>query len=322
MKLISFFTAFLFLLSISTISFGQETGEDENWLKGFNTEADYMPTLVYWSFERFSLKDIPQAKKKLSIVRQHTPKTEWEGLYYSNAEIGDNKFIWNAAGGFFDFYFYHTLKSFNFGTARDFSGFIELNYEKQTFSQTNKRFASKIKLIKVKVGEKHFLVPENRLQDFCERAAGLSTDSWDFNYYWMKEEDKEKSVFGLPILPAEYRKYLRYPAETKITRIGNRKIIPNEQSTKEYNYDDIHYPVTVNAGKNKNLKTRMNFFVEDLGEWIEITKVSQNKADGFVRRDFDETNKEQCWDSEGGSGQPIPCKQIKVGMKAVTKGSL
>lgn len=317
-----FFASFLFFLSISTAAFGQEAVEDENWLKGFNTEADYMQTLLYWSFERLSLKDVPQAKKRLNIVRQFTPKTQWEGLYYSNIEIGDKKLIWNVEGGFFNFYFYHTLKYFNFGEAEDSSGFIELKYEKQTVSQTNKKAVSKSKLVKVKVGEQHFLVPENRLQDFCERAAGLNIELSDFNYYWMKEEDMKKSVFGLPILPAEYRKFLRYPTEAKIIRVGSRKIIPNEQSSKEYNFDDIHYPVTVNAGKNTNLKPRMNFFVEELGEWIEVTKVSQNKADGFIRRDFDKNNKEQCFDSEGGSGQIIPCKQIKVGMKAKTKGGL
>ncbi len=76
MKVLYFFTAFLILLSISIISFGQETVEDENWLKGFNTEADYMPTLVYWDFERLSLKDIPQAKIRLDSVRKFTPQSE------------------------------------------------------------------------------------------------------------------------------------------------------------------------------------------------------------------------------------------------------
>jgi hypothetical protein len=114
---------------------------------------------------------------------------------------------------------------------------------------------------------------------------------------------------------------LRYPLQAKIISAGSKKIIPNEQSTKEFNFDDIHYPVTLNAGKNKNIKIKMNFFVEDLGEWIEITKVSQTKSIGFIRRDFDENGQEQCRDSEGGSGQLIPCKEIKVGMISKTKAS-
>jgi hypothetical protein len=77
----------------------------------------------------------------------------------------------------------------------------------------------------------------------------------------------------------------------------------------------------LNAGKNKNIKIGMNFFVEDLGEWIQITKVFQKSSIGFIRRDFDENKQEQCRDSERGSGQITPCKEIKIGMKAKTKGS-
>lgn len=65
----------------------------------------------------------------------------------------------------------------------------------------------------------------------------------------------------------------------------------------------------------------MNFFVEDLGEWIEIIKVLQNSSLGFIRRDFNENKQEQCWDSECGSGQLISCKEVKIGMKAKTNGS-
>ncbi|HEX8288082.1 MAG TPA: hypothetical protein VF556_08805 [Pyrinomonadaceae bacterium] len=49
----------------------------------------------------------------------------------------------------------------------------------------------------------------------------------------------------------------------------------------------IYYPTTPNAGKNKNIKIRVNFFVEDLSEWIEITKVFQTKSIVFIKRDFD-----------------------------------
>ena len=63
----------------------------------------------------------------------------------------------------------------------------------------------------------------------------------------------------------------------------------------------------------------MNFFVEELGEWIEITKILQTKSIGIIRRDFDENKKEQCFDSESGSGNIVPCKEIRVGMKSKTK---
>lgn len=318
MKVVFFFPAILLLLSISTFSFGQDSVEDENWLKGFYTEADSLPTLTYWDFNRFKLADLPQAKKRLISVRQYTPQNEWEGIYYSNTGIGASRFIWNEKGGFLKFYFYHTLKSLSFGKAKDFAGFVELEDEKPSIPQNKRKF----NLIKVKIGEKHFLVPENRLKDFCEQAAGLSERYYDFEYYWIRFADWHNEDVGLPTLPSAYKKYLRQPLEAKIIRVGKRKIIPNEQSTKEYNFDDIHYSVTLNVGKNKNLKKQMNFYIGDLGEWVQIEKVFQTTSIGFIRRDFDEKNKEQCRDSEGGMGQLIPCKEIKIGLTAKTKGSL
>jgi len=309
---------FLFFLSIVGFCFGQEIVEDENWLKGVGTEADSLPSLIY-PFTNFTKEDLSKGKQRLKIVRLSASKNEWEGTYYSNTEIGDSKLIWNSEGGFFDFYFYHYLKRFNYGTVNNSLSVVELVSEKPLISASRKNQTTRTRLIKVKVGEKHFLVPENRLLDFCKRVVGQSTDLQDFYYYKTKQEDMEKKVFGLPRLPSEYKHFLRYPIEAKIINVGRKKIIPNEQSTKEFNFDDIHYPVTLNAGKNKKIKIKMNFFVEDLGEWIEITKILQTKSVGIIRRDFDENKKEQCFDSEGGSGQIIPCKEIRVGMKSKTK---
>jgi hypothetical protein len=286
------------------------TMADENWLKGLGTEADNLPSLSY-PFTTFTKEELLQGKRRLKFVRQFAPKNEWQGIYYSNTGIGDSKLIWNSEGGFFNLYFYHYLKRFNYGTVIDSPTFVLLVSEKSSISTSSKKQVAKSKLVKVKLSEKHFLVPENRLQDFCDTAAGLSTNLGDFNYYWTKEEDMRKEVFGLPILPSEYKHFLRYPIEAKIIGIGKKKTIPNEQSTKEFNFDDIHYPITLNAGKNKNIKIKMNFFVEDLGEWIEITKVFQTKSIGFIRRDFEENGQERCWDSESGSGQLILVKKLK-----------
>jgi hypothetical protein len=318
-----FFTVFVTILILSCLSVGQEIVEDENWLKGFNTEADYVDPLLYWDMKSFTLDDVVRGKMRLKVVRQFDPKDEWEGVYYANTGIGDNRFIWNAQGGFFSFYFYHTLKSLNFGKATPSLGFVELEYEKLPFSLAGKGAGFKTKLIKVSIGKTRFLVPESRLQDFCDRSVGLNTDLDDVFFYWMKDEgDMPAELMGPPTLPAGYQNFLRYPIEAKIVGIEKRKIIPNEQSTKEYNFDDIHYQVTLNAGKNKRIKKGMNLYVKDLGEWIQITGVSQKTSIGFIRRDFDENKREECWDGEGGSGQTIDCREIQIGMMARTKGNL
>lgn len=318
MRLTKFFTICLILLSISGICFGQETIEDENWLKGVGGEADYVPYLLY-QFRTFTKEDVPKGKQRLKTVRQFAPKNEWEGIYYENTMIGDSKLIWNAEGGFFKFYFYHSLKTFDYGRVNNSQNSVELISEKTLAANSSKSQSAKTKLIRVKVGERRFLVPETHLQDFCDKAAGLIAHFWDFYYYWIKEEDMYKKDFGLPVLPSEYKHLLRYPIEAKIIRVGNRNIVKSKNIPSS---DELHYLVTLNAGKNKNIKKEMNFFVEELDEWILVTKVFQKSALGFIRRDFDENKQEECGDSEGGYGVIIPCKKIKIGMKAKTKGSL
>lgn len=301
---------------VAGIAVGQGYVEDENWLKGFRTEADSFSTLTYWPERTFTLEDVVKGKEHLGSIRRSTPQNEWEGLYYANTEIGDNKLIWNAEGGFFHFYFYHTLKRFSFGGIKDHPGFIEFDYERDHASKRRKGSVP-TRLIKVRIDDSHFLVPESRLRDFCERAAGLGTDLADFHYWWTRERDMQKEREGLPILPPEFRHFLRNPIETKITGLGDRKISQPETSPPT---TEVHYYITLGAGKDKKLRSNMNFFVKDLGEWVRLTKVFKKRSLGFIRRDFDEKNQERCRDGIGGSGLPIPCREIKVGMQAKTRG--
>lgn len=244
------FLVFLILVLLSTLSLGQDIVEDENWLKGFRTEADYLESLVYWDIKWFTLEDVARGKLRLESVRQFEPRDEWEGVYYADTGIGDNRFIWNTRGDFFSFYFYHTLKSLDFGKATASSGFVELEYEKLPLLLENKNPGYKTRLIKVRIDETRFLVPESRLRDFCKGAVGLNTGLDDFSYYWRKVEDMRMEASGLPILPAEYKKYLQHPIETHIIRIGNRKI---GKSKSVPTWEEIRYAVTLNAGTNRNL---------------------------------------------------------------------
>lgn len=315
MRLTKIFLITIFFISASGVCYGQQYTEDENWLKGFDTEADKYPTLVYW-YNEFSSDDLSRAKHRLKTVRLFTPQNEWEGIYSGQwAAVGDEKLIWNERGGFFHFYYYHRLKYMNHGTVENTPDAIKFISEKPS-NDKKEQSAAEI-YIKVKFGERIYLVPEKSLRLFCETAVGVNTEN-DVDH-WEKEGNLEKKIFGLPIVPEKYKHLIRLPIDTEILRVGERKIIPNEQSTEEYNFDDIHYLVTLGAGKNKGLKVGMNFYVEDLGEWIEITKVFQKTSGGFIRRDFDENKTERCRDSEGGSGQDTPCYTIKAGMKVKTK---
>jgi hypothetical protein len=157
-------TIFLFLLAISSICFGQEIVEDENWL----SEVGGVYTNYYritYQFNDFTIEDVATAKQKLSLIRKISPKNEWKGLYYKNIAIGDSRMIWNSESGCFSFYFYHELKGLNYGRVYNSPHFIELFSDKK--SNNDKKKLAKTKLIKVKIDKKHFLVPENRYRIFA-----------------------------------------------------------------------------------------------------------------------------------------------------------
>jgi hypothetical protein len=313
---------FLWVMTISLTffqcCFSQEFAREENWL-GEIEGAPY--EFVHHQYKHYTKEDIVKAKQILSSIRNSSPKDEWEGVYSREVNLHDVKLFWRANVGFINYNIYTCaieLRNLNYGKINDSPSFIELISEKPITLAKNIPKAEN-KLVKVKFGARHFLVPENRLQDFAERTVGLSNELEDYSYYWRKVEDYEKEVFGLPILPLEYKHLLRYPKEAEIIGIRNRKIHQEKAFDGTVGYEEVHYFVILRAGNNKNIKIGMNFFVEDLGEWIEITKVSSKNPVGKIIRGFNENKQEECQNEEHFQGKVIPCKEIKIGMKAKTR---
>lgn len=315
MKVSKIILGLVFLFSLTANFFGQEIDFEGNWFREIKGYDDFYTS---YDFDRYTKDDVVNAKKRFELIKQLPPKDEWEGVYSNNVEIGARELHWNSTGGFVDYYVYHTLSSLDYGSASDKPDSVKLVSEKSPDSKRKSYFSTN--LIKVKFGDKHFLVPEMGIQDFVESAIGLSTNSSDFNYYLWKLNEIDNKVFGLPILPKKYRHLLRSPIKTKITGIGNRQIYQDKFDKNTINYEEIHHFVILGAGKKK-IKAGMNFFVEDLGEWIEITRVLSNSSIGKIRRDLNNQRKEVCRNMEQNQGDIIPCQKIKVGMEIKTKVS-
>lgn len=310
-----YFLASLILIFGVQISFGQEIDFEGNWYRDIKGYDDFY---TRYEFKFYAKDDVVKAKKRFDLIKQFPPKDEWEGIYANNVESGDATLHWSSGGGFVYYSVYHTLRQLDFGSAFDKPDSVKLVSEKSPVIKSKSIFSTN--LIKIKFGDRHYLVPENRLQDFTERAVGLNTSIIDFGYYLQKPDEYENKVFGLPVLPEKYKKFLRLPINSEIIRVGKRQLYREQFGNDDALVsEEIYRFVTLGAGKNKKVKVGMNFFAEDLGEWIEITKVSSNSSIGKIRRNLNEKRQEQCRDAEGGQGQIITCKEIKVGMKVKTK---
>jgi hypothetical protein len=78
---------------------------------------------------------------------------------------------------------------------------------------------------------------------------------------------------------------IKIPIEAEILSVDEQKLETNDESVMPYSY---RY-VTFNAGKNKNIKPGMEFYVPDLQERIKIIEVGEKTSKGVIERWFDKT---------------------------------
>lgn len=303
------------------ISFGQDFQEDENWLGEMGYPMPYLRHI--FDYKVYSKEDIIKAKRKLSLIQKTDSNDEWEGYYQKWGELSQIGLIWQKESGFVQYEVYTCaieLRGLGYGEIAQNAESVILNYEKPIIYIYSKKNTSptQINLVKVKIGEKHFLVPENRLKEFCEYVVGLRKyyENDIQSGYWWKVVELEKDSKELPVLPEKYKHILKHPIEGKIIGVGKRV----EQKYKNDNgivqSNGVNYFVKLNIGKKENVKKDMEFYVPELKDTIMIEKVYSTSSTAILFREFDDNKKEICKDE---NYKEIPCSQISVGMSVTTK---
>lgn len=300
----------LLLFFAFQVSFGQELKEGEYW----NSISEGRGSI--WEYKFFTKDEVIKANQKLLLLKKLSPKDEWEGVYESGVELGESLLYWNSYDGFVKYFYYHTLKTLDYGKVINKTDSVLFETEKTTPAID---FLKKTEnpVIKVKIDKRHFLVPKRYLRLFCEYAVGLRKFYWaDIqSKYWSKISERFIDARGLPILPEKYKRLLVYPIEAKISKIGKKTIIKHKNDEGVLELYRTDYLFILNAGKNKGVKKEMEFYIPELKETASIKKVSQNTAIALISRDFDKNNIEVCQDK---NYKETPCSQISVGMWAKT----
>jgi hypothetical protein len=127
-----------------------------------------------------------------------------------------------------------------------------------------------------------------------------------------------KNSEGLPILPNKYSKFVVKPVEAKVIKVGKVTVENREIDENKIESGDIHHFITIDAGKNQNVKKGMNLYISELDETAIIEKVFLRSSVAIIYRDFYETRTERCWDEKH---EIKTCPKINVGMNAKTEGS-
>ncbi len=311
------FTILICLLILSfQVSFGQDFQEGENWLG----EQGYPQPFLSHNFKTYSKEDVIKAKQKLLLIKQSPTNDEWEGYYQQYGELSQIGLIWNTQAGFIDYYIYTCsieLRGLGFGNVTNSADLLTLNYEKRK----NEKAKVVQTLVKVKIGERHFLIAENDVKDFCEYVVGRKFDAELYENsvrYWWKVSDENKNSEGLPILPDKYSKFVVKPVEAKIIKVGKVTVENRETNEDKIESGDIYRFITIDAGKNQNVKKGMNLYIPELDETAIVEKVFLKSSVAIIYRDFYETRTERCWDE---NHKIKTCPKINVGMYAKTIGS-
>ncbi len=320
-----FLFVFVVILSLQ-ICFGQNTEEakpTENWLLEYNIYS--VPFLSY-RYDRYSKEDVTKFREKLDLFKNAKYSDEWEGVYFAGHEetVGFSQLQIDSNIGFTNLYIYSCLpelRYINYGGIINTPDYIHLSPE---FVEKSLRKSQPVTYIKVKWGDRHYLVEESSLTAFAEKAVGIYIDSEDESIEnrqkwancWVKG-DLEKDLTGLPEFPANYKQFQRLPIETKIISVRKRTIETEaELDNIFYSGETAVYKVTIGAGKDKGVKRGMHFDIPEISDEIFITEVKQNISTGIVIRTINDNKNDLCYDE---NSKETSCPKIKSSLKVKTR---
>jgi hypothetical protein len=251
---------------------------NEKWATG-KYEAWYL------NYKRYSKADVLAAQEKWRLLEADDDAGEWAG-YYSPlcdfCEVSLDKLRWSPKSGFLEIYVYTCvpeLRALNFGSAVESPTAVHLI--PQYPAATGRSVQPAKQYLKVKWGERHYLIAENEVAEFCEQIAGVGVRAENqplvAGDFYLKDADWEKPVTGLPTLPKGYRHLLKKPIDAKIIAIGKSYV--------EYNYEDgcgkrTVAPFTIDAGSANGVKVGMIFksLTEDGPVEFRVTSVSKHSS--------------------------------------------
>ncbi|HEX7314252.1 MAG TPA: hypothetical protein VF297_10035 [Pyrinomonadaceae bacterium] len=142
--------------------------------------------------------------------------------------------------------------------------------------------------VKVKWGERRYLVDQHAVGAFCDYVAGLGEYNAPNNSgeveFLMHGEDGAKPTAPLPTVPPEYQEHVRKPINARVVRVGKAYVEVNPED--EW-YDDLVTPIRVSAGSDRGLRRGMKLHAldsDDYDERVELTRVGRDYALGIVVR--------------------------------------
>lgn len=219
-----------------------------------------------------------QSRRQL-IVREVSSLAadEWAGSYvYEDGPTSGGQLDWAPDNGFLVWWStcsHGWRDRVNLGSVDFRAGVLRVTPE--LGSEGGMVFALAGELIPVKWGDQHYLVPLDQLIAFCY-AARNADRSLEIKEFFLKESDREKRRFGLPGVPAQYKKYLvGPPIQAKIVEIKS------VERTSAPALDLF----TLNVGRKAGVVSGMKFFAlspRNVYMLVEVRDVRDDTSEAYA----------------------------------------
>lgn len=283
-----------------------QTNWDEKW-EHDEGEAWYL------DYQRYSKEDVKAAQarwKSIESENNGTREDEWAGNYsmHPGFDLSLENLRWSSQAGFVNIYVYTCqpeLRYLNFGSVTVSPTTVQMLPE---YPPKSGRATTQVKMyVKVKWGERHYLIEENRIAELCDTISGTGVynEGELERGFWLKSGDSEKPADGLPLLPPEYKHLFKKPVDAKVIAVGESYV---ERDDEVDCMTRTVTPVTLNVGSKRGVKAGIVFKVltpkdVDYG-YIKVVKVSLNTSSAlFIPHGF-----EMCDESEA----PPDEEQVKA----------
>lgn len=279
------------------------------------------------NYKQYSKTDVLAAQEKWRLLEADDEAGEWAGQYSpvcDFCEVSLDKLRWSPKSGFIEIHVYTCipeLRVLNFGSALESSMAVQLTPEYPSASGRSLQPAKQY--LKVKWGERHYLIAEQEIAEFCEHIAGLGirgeNEPFVVKDFYLKDADYEKPVSGLPMLPKGYVHLLKKPIDAKITAVGKSYI--------EYDYEDgcvkrTVVPATLDAGRASGVKVGIIFksLTGDVPSELRVTSVGKHSSRAvFVYEDWHLCEENEEAREEQTMSEERDAPEIKVGLELSTR---
>ena len=298
---------------------------DERWFNGVS-ESWWFGSAVYTG------EEAALAKTKWEQIGEEnkvTQNNEWAGTYFVvTGELHNSYLRWSPQLGFVSMGIYTCearVTNLNYGTVVFSPALLQLSPEVPIRSSKSQgghgshgpQFLPD-KYLPVKWGERHYLIPEKSVAAFYRYVSGVGESGGDF---FVKLDDYDKPVEGMPTLPRGYERFVRKPIEATIAAVGAKVLKRSRTYDGSPAYDYLNH-VLINAGSANGVRRDMSLYVvgSKERETVEITRVGKYSARGIITRLLDDNMKENNWNHDTRAWEAYP--DIRVGWELTTSWHL